>query len=363
MRKTGLKEKISLTATAVGSLPHKNPQEAIDFIFKYIPDMPDWPQLSQVSAKEDMLNQYGENIPGIEFDENDQKWYLDAENTDFYEKLEEFFMDYESIIGENNFDLLEKYAISKENSSVIRLFFDKLKETRPKFAKGQVIGPFTWGTSLVDRQKKCSFYDETLRDVIIKGLTLKALWQVNEIKKATPETTPVIFLDEPTMSQFGTSAFITVSKEDIINSINEIADILKSNGAIVGMHCCGKTDWSNVMECNLDVINFDSFFFGDTLSLYSEQLKAFLEKGGMVAWGVIPTLDEPSLEKATVENLIKKFEHAKELLVQKGIDEEQIINQSIITPSCGAGYLPLNMAEKAFKLMAEVSLELQKKYS
>jgi methionine synthase II (cobalamin-independent) len=357
-----LKEKLSLHATAIGSLPHDNPGNALDLIFDKLPDFPIWPQLSKVSPQEDMIIQYTENIPGIVYDKADNRWYFDVEKEDFYEKLEELFLDYESIVTEGNLESLDKYAISKDFSSTIPLYLKKIVQTKPLALKGQITGPFTWGTSLVDRDKKCAFYDETLREVIVKGLTLKALWQIVQFKKHSPQSIPVIFLDEPTMSQFGTSAFITVSKEDIIGCISEISSVLRRFGAIVGIHCCGKTDWSLVMDCNIDIINFDAFFFAENLSLYSADVEKFLKKGGFIAWGIVPTLDIDSLKTSSAESLAEKFEYAKNLLVKKGIDEELIIKSSIITPTCGAGGLNLQLASLAIDYLQQIEKILKDKY-
>ena len=243
-----LKSKLGLMSTAIGSLPHINPNEAMNLIFTNFPDFPVFPQLAHYNPKEDMTSQLAQNIPGIIFDEKDNRWYMDQESELFYEQLEEFYLDYESIVNENDFTQLEKYAITEEYASCINLFLDGIKKTKPAAAKVQIIGQFTYGTTLVDREKKCAFYDETLREIIIKGLTLKALWLVNRIKTASAETTPVIFIDEPSMSQYGSTAFITITKENISGSIAEISDVLKKNGALTGAHCCGKTDWSIITD-------------------------------------------------------------------------------------------------------------------
>jgi len=41
--------------------------------------------------------------------------------------------------------------------------------------KGQVTGPFTLGTNLLDQDRRCSYYDDQLRDVIVKTVALKAI--------------------------------------------------------------------------------------------------------------------------------------------------------------------------------------------
>lgn len=353
-----MKNNISLLASAVGSLPYNNPEEALNLIFSKINKFPIWPQLSKVSQNEDMLAQFTQNIPGVVFDREENRWYMDQDQEDFYEKLEEFYLDYESIVNEKNFELIDKYAITGEFSSSIPLFLQKIKEVKPVAIKGQITGPFTWGTSLVDREKKCAFYDETSREIIIKGLTLKALWQVIKFKEFSPNSIPVIFLDEPTVSQYGTSAFITITREDIISSISEIADILRENGAVVGIHCCGKTDWSLITDSTVDILNFDALNFAESLGLYSSKIDTFLQKGGYIAWGMIPTLDEDALKKADTESLFNEFQKAVSYLTAKGIDEELIINSSFITPTCGAGGLSIDLAVKALTLTSELSEKL-----
>jgi len=356
-----LDTKIKFLPTAVGSLPHTNPEKAMELVFECFPDIPVIGQLAKVSAKEDMLSQYNENIPGIVFDEADNRWFMDQEDETFYEKLEEFFLDYESIVNEGNSELLEKYAISEDHCSTLPIFLKKLDESKPKFVKGQITGPFTFCTSLVDREKKCIFYDETLKEIAIKGLALKALWLIKRFREASPESQPIIFMDEPSISQYGSSAFITVKREDVIESLSEIASVLQKNGALVGIHCCGKSDWSLITGTGVDILNFDGFYFGESLGLFSKEIENFLKNGGKIAWGMIPTLDVDALEASTIESLAKKFEEAKLYLINKGIDEKLIYENAIITPSCGAGSLTEEQAEKAMRLTSELANYLRAK--
>ena len=141
---------LTLKATAVGSLPHKNPKDAIDLIFNEFKEIPFWPQLSGVNKHEEMTVQYIQGIPGIIYDEENCKYIYDAQSDEFFEALEEFFMDYESIVNEKDFTNLDKYAITEPFSSAIPLYLDKFKQGNYEFAKCHIIGPFTWGTSLCD---------------------------------------------------------------------------------------------------------------------------------------------------------------------------------------------------------------------
>ncbi len=356
---------LTLKATAIGSLPHKDSKDAISLIFDTFKDIPFWPQLSNINKHEEMTIQYLQGIPGLKFDEEHGKLFYDALSDEFFIELEEFFMDYEAIVNEKNFSSLDKYAITPPYSSAISLYFEKLKNKNYEYAKGQIIGPFTWGTSICDKDNVCAFYDETYREVLIKGLTLKAVWQIEQIKKHSPETTPIIFMDEPVMSQYGTSAFITVKREDIVNALSDITKVIKDFGGLSAVHCCGKSDWSVLIDSGIDMINFDAFAYTKSLGAYAKDMDRFLKKDGYIAWGLVPTLDRDALEKVTLEDLIKKFENGVSDLEKKSngkISKDMILKHSLFTPSCGAGGLNKELAQKAMKLVEELSVYFSKKY-
>lgn len=353
---------LKLNCMAIGSLPHKDVQSAMKIVENNF-EIPFWPQLAKYNRNEDMIAQFLENLPGLVIDSTTEKTYLENESDEFFEQLENLFMDYEEIIASPNSEILEKYAVSEQNSSTFRPYLEIIKRTKPKFAKGQIVGPFTLATTLCDKDGKCAYYDETLREIIIKTLTLKALWQIKEIKKANADTTPIIFIDEPSISQLGTSAYITIPREEVIEILKGVSDLIQANGALSAIHCCGKCDWTVPIDSGVDIINLDGFFFAQNLSLFSTELKPFLEKGGMIAWGVVPTLDKDALEKTDLNEMVSKFEEAIDYLVQKGIDKSLLISRSMVTPSCGAGSLSIELAEKAMNLTKELSLKLKEKFN
>lgn len=351
---------LKLECLAIGSLPHKDVESGMKVVKQCFSSIPFWPQLVKFNKNEDMIVQFIENLPGLV--DNGEKLYLDNESDEFFEQLETFFMDYEEIIADSDSETLEKYAISHNSSSTFKPFLEIVKETKPKFAKGQICGPFTLATTLVDKEGRCAFYDETSREIIVKMLTLKALWQIKQIKMASPDTTPIIFLDEPSASQLGTSAFITISKDEVVQIIKEVSDIIKENGALSAIHCCGKCDWSLPIDCEIDMINFDAYAFAQNLSLFSNELKPFLQNGGQIVWGVVPTLDKDALDAANLNLMIQKFDEAIDYLIKKGVDKSLIIDNSMVSPSCGAGSLSIEQAEKAMSLVQELSCKLKEKY-
>ena len=230
------------------------------------------------------------------------------------------------------------------------------------FAKGQIVGPFSFSTSLTDKNNISVFYDDTLRDIAIKTLTLKALWQINEIKKANKNITPVIFMDEPSLSHIGTCAFLTIDINMVKNILNDMTDIFNSYGAITAIHCCGKIPWDMLTSTNVDILNFDAYSYSDNLELYSNYISNFLDNGGIIAWGIVPTLDVNDLENVNLEILDNKFQNIVSKLEKKGINKNILIKQSIFTPSCGCGGLSKELAVKACRLTSEFVENVKEKY-
>lgn len=353
-------QNLALLPTGIGSLPHEDTEKAIDFLCTHFKDIIVWPQLPKASHLEGMFLQYCEGFPGLIYDKDDDRFYVDTESDTFFEELEVLMLDYEEIIEEGNLDLLQKYEISSDRSSAFRPWLEKVKNDKPVAVKGQITGPFTFATTLADQNKKCAFYDDTLRETVEKFLTLKALWQLEEYKKVFSECQYIMSIDEPTISQYGSSAFLTVTKEDLISTMNNVADVIHKFGGISFTHCCGKTDWSIVTSSNVQILNFDAYNFADSILLYPEDIKQFINRDGILAWGLVPTLDTNQVIEANKDNVIQILDKTIDGLVEKGLDKDELISHSMVTPSCGTGSLSVELAEKALALIVEISDELKK---
>ena len=157
--------------------------------------------------------------------------------------------------------------------------------------KGQVTGPFTLGTNLLDQDRRCCYYDEQLRDVVVKSVAMKALWQLSRL--STFNLPAMIFLDEPALLGYGSQTFLTISREDVIHDINEVVAAIHGKGALAGVHCEANTDWSLLMDTELDILNFDAYDHRDSIGLYPTELGAFLERGGILSWAWFPRWIEP----------------------------------------------------------------------
>jgi len=337
-----------LLATSIGSFPHPDEREVYPLILRDFPHIPFWPQLPKRSFLEGMVAQYSGGFPSLRMDQKEQKFWVDTSSG--YEKEVERF--YESVEKED----LESFRISEDHARGLRLLADlsKQEEVRKKikYIKGQVTGPVTFGLSLTDQEKKPIFYDPTWKEILIHHLSFKARWMEMRFNDLFPGVPTILFFDEPGLSAFG-SAFSGLNRDDVILSLNECFGAVKG---LKGVHCCGNTDWSLLLATDLDILSFDAYGYLENLSLYPRELGAFLERGGILAWGIVPT--DEAVEKEDAGSLVKRFKKGVETLVKEGIDPA-LLKRAILTPSCGTASLSIEFAERVCHLTAEVSKRLR----
>ncbi len=333
--------------TAVGSLPHREPKEACDLVFKYLPTIPAWPQLPRRSFRENMYVQYGERFPGLVVDMEREKVYVDRTRAD--EELERLYLAYLE-------DQVEDWGISAENASGLHAFLARREALAGAYAvKGQVTGPISMGLQLTDASLRPILYDEVLADALAKHLRLKAAWMEHQLRRVNERT--IVFVDEPYLTAYG-SAFVSLSREQVIAALEEVFGGLSG---LRGVHCCGNTDWSILLETSVQILNLDAYNYAESLSLYPEAVRAFLLRGGTIAWGIVPQ-DEAGIAASTVELLVGRLEAAWGLLTAKGIPLDDLLAACLITPSCGLGSVSPEAAARALELTAGVSRAVREKY-
>ena len=333
-------------ATGIGSFPHQEASAACEVILKTIPEMPLWPQLSKADFREQMEIQFSEGMPRVVLDEAKQRMYFDTSG-DPTSELEKF---YENFMSEN----LEHFRISPDFSRGIYEMEKRLaeKDLSPvKFFKNQVTGPVTFGLAIVDENKRSIYYNDVFRDVVVKGITMKARWLLGRFKPLG--LNQVCFVDEPILSAFGSSTYVSVQREDVVSNINEVIEAVHAEGVLAGTHCCGNTEWPILIDAGVDIISFDAYEYGDTVGYYPDRMKKFLEKGGVLAWGIVPTSEK--INRETPDSLVENLRGKVKKLAEKGINEDLIWERCLLTPSCGTGSLSVELSEKIFDYLAEVS--------
>ena len=333
----------------VGSVPYSNGPDDISKWLVDGLDVPNWPQLPRRNFRESMYVQYSRALPSVCFDEVKEKVFFNIEE-DLSNQLENFYTNYLA-------DDLDAFGLTPDYASG---FFAMLKalEDQPvrdiPWVKGQVTGPISFGLTVTDQNLRASLYNEFLADVIVKNAAMNARWQIRLLKRVRPEV--ILFVDEPYLASFG-SAFISLQREQVIDMLNEVFDAIHSEGAISGVHCCANTDWSVLLATRVNVLNLDAYGFIENLALYPKELKTFLERGGVIAWGAVPNNEMifSSTPSGLAQQLLEGFKHIQHKAELRGVDipVSSFTERSLLLPSCGLGAATPEIANRVLRLLKD----------
>ncbi|MGB3211028.1 MAG: hypothetical protein WBB19_10020 [Desulforhopalus sp.] len=338
----------------IGSLPLSDHEKAMQLILEYSSEIPLWPQLPK-NPREGMVRQFLTGFPGL-IDEGDRYW-IDTGTQDFENEMAAFYEDYMQADEDLNFLKRSRFALGVDSAPGFFVLQNFLlgEQSQHLTAKGQVTGPVTTGIGVKDQNGNSIFYDDNLRDMLVKLLSMKGRWQVTELQMLTGETPPIIFIDEPGLVSFGSSGFGGVSREMVSEAVAEVITDIKKAGGLAGVHICANGDWGPALSSTADIISFDAYFYFDNFVLYKEQLIEFLNRGGILAWGIVPTGDPMVIARESLDSLFAKWTEQLEFLTTFGFSEQQLMKQTLIAPSCGTGSLPPELAKKVLSITSQLS--------
>ncbi|MFC1672365.1 hypothetical protein ACFL01_04450 [Planctomycetota bacterium] len=332
----------NLMTTGIGSVPHTDADEAVSFVCGADFSIPFWPQLPKRHFFEQMIPQYSEGMPCVSLDVEEKSISFDPESR--IEALSEF---YEKFLAEDPalFPLPEDYARG------FYAFERACNGADCPMAKGHVTGPITFATGISDKSKQTLFGDTDLRDATVKLLSRKAQWQIARLKQFASEAV-VIFVDEPVLSAFGSSAYLGISEEDVRTVEGELFQAIADAGGISGIHVCGNSDWGVIIRTGVQIVNFDAYQYGTRMALYADDVRTLFDRGGCIAWGIVPTTDE--IDNETIDSLSTRLQESLAAMQEAGFAEDLVKERSLLTPSCGVGSMDPDKASKVFDLLREL---------
>lgn len=333
----------NLLPMSLGGLPHTDPAKAVELVLEHTPEIPTWPQLPGLGFKENMYAQFSQSIPGVYMEKN--ALWVESEDPSVIESF------YQKIIDED----LEYFALAPEFASAFFEFEQMTGEIPAKAIRGQLTGPISLALNLTDKSKRALLYDDTYKEIIAKTVNMTGRWMEKRLSNLGERT--LINFDEPYLVMFG-SAFLNISREEVLSAFKDVTSGLSD---MSGFHCCGNTEWPLILNSPTNVLSFDAYNYYHTLSLYPDEVAAFFEQGGIIAWGVVPSTSE-AFEAENVQSLIGRLENGIELLAGKGMDRETIYRQSLVTPTCGLSGLSEKQAEAALKMTREISDHMREKH-
>ena len=343
----------------IGSLPLDDHDKAMELILESTPQIPLWPQLPSYQ-EEGMIQQYIPGMPGLDI--CDETLFINGEGEEFDADFLSFYEEY-LMVTEGGGELDDsRFVLTSKTAKGFFAFLQHVEKIKDQLTglKAQTTGPFTFATGVVDQNNKAIFYNEQLRDAAVKLLALKAKWQIRKMREICPQA--IMIFDEPAMAGFGSSAFITISLDDIKGCFGEVIEAVRTEGGIAGVHVCANTEWSVLFDAGADLVSFDAYSYFDKFILYPDHLKTFFAGGGILASGIIPT-DPRYIDNEESESLTAKFIEQLGELEKFGIPRQQILSQCLITPSCGTGSISPEYAQRVMDLTREVSVKVRAHYN
>ena len=333
----------NLLTTAMAVMPHTDVDQALKAALSL--DIPFWPQLPNYNYYEDMYVQAAEHFPGM---------LLNMENKTLRFSMYKFIDEFEETMS--HFEEPEYFDVSPTYSSVYHKFLDIDLKDRPAI-RGQLEGPVSFGFNILDQDDRPILFDDNIRPFMFEIMAKRINVQLKRLKEKNANA--FMFIDEPGM-QFIFSAMSGYGEQ----KAKEDLDLFFSTiDAPKGIHLCGNPDWDFLLGLDMDVLSFDVYTNAQIFSSCDRSIKSFLDKDGILVWGIVPTGIE-TFEKENLDLLAFKLKTIWKALAQKGIPMEQILNQSLISPAtcCLVNQDKERTVEKAFQLTQKLSENLREQY-
>jgi hypothetical protein len=312
--------------TGIGSLPLTSVEGAIRSIAESSPEVPFWPQLPRISEREAAIGQ-GLGILGD---------LIEARNEGYGYQVRDGRID--SVL-----DILHRSsgALTAENAVGFGAFEEALASGLFPFAravKGQIEGPITLSAYLFHRRRPF-LSDPALFAAMAFHVSQLICWQIDRLKTAGLPV--LLFVDEPALCLDAPAN--AVSEDQRLSALAVTLNDTRARGAIAGLHCCAARPFGRMCRAKPDILSFDAHegleqFFADPAA------RVFAQEGGMVAYGLVPTLARPNdLDSASI------FVRWLRAAFQAG-DPQKLAQRAMITATCGLGLLDPSCVAQSFQI-------------
>ncbi|GIU85078.1 MAG: hypothetical protein KatS3mg008_1853 [Acidimicrobiales bacterium] len=306
--------------TGVGSVPHCDPSEAVDFVLRTQSRLPAAPQLPARSPNESMLGQAIVGMRGVTLDpvgglKVDLDEFAPAEGGD---------------------------SLSSDAFVGMRAFLNAVVD-RTGPVKVQLTGAVTLAVELI----RAGVPPRLAFDAATKTLEVRVGEIMGVMERRLPQVGRVLVFDEPWLTALRGEG-LPASPVQVLDALARILGV-GSEWATVGVHCCGPTDWSLVLSAGPDLLSAPVWA---GLEEAAGSLARFLDRGGWVAWGVVPTSRPIGM---TSERLWRSLAAHWCSLVRGGCDPVVLRARALVTPECGLARHGLAQAEQVMAFAAVIA--------
>ncbi|MDD1778607.1 MAG: hypothetical protein LUQ65_10610 [Candidatus Helarchaeota archaeon] len=363
----------NLGTSGIGSHPLNDPKRLIRDILESGITYPYIPQL----YSDEMTVQFHSMFPGIRLLKGTS--ILDVNTPNFKEKLDVFKDDLKFKML-----LLHPHGMAVESDFVkeLSVFSELLSKSpiRPHGIKCQLVGPITEAASIKIHPGNTRLIDDPeLLDLLVTLTAEIAHWLSGQLLQIASSnkiqrSNVILFLDEPSLP-------FSIEKEiPTKEGLEKIAQVLQLIQCRKGIHICDNpvNVLNDILKIPIDLVSYDANKYSNSLKNSDRDLiEDFVLRGGGFAFGLTPNTPESVFGVERIPQIMSReltpsefFPTPDQLgqilhknilpLAQKGIPIQQLLAQSLITPSCGFRNFTIPTPEEG-ELMVKQLLQIQEK--
>ena len=258
--------------------------------------------------------------------------------------------------------MLEDYAV--ESQFWVK-YIQIIKKFKPHNACINFIGPFTMSQMLRRSSDEPQLLlEKAYRKMFIESICVKALWTIEKIKEVSPNTVPIVVLEEPWANRFGEVRRDSedITPDMITNMYRRIVEKLKEYGALVAVQSMEKCDWKIPINAGVDIISFDAYNNPNNLNIIPETIVEFIARGGKINWGIVPVMTEAMVKSLNIDYLENRLKATMEGLIIAGVPQDMVYKSALVSVQGDVDHLPIIFAEKALILATQLASRLQNKF-
>ena len=340
--------KLSSRCFPVGALPYENITTVTRMVAKLFEQNPYLALLPNIEEDDNIIKHSFEGIPGVKY--KDKKIILKTGTNTYRQgllKLDKAF---------NSLDktLLENYAI---HSPFLEKYLQIIKKFKSKNAYINLLGPFTMSQMLIQSANELMLADKSFRKMFIQAICVKAFWAIEKIKEVSPDTVPVIILNEPLFCRFGVIKRENedIPVEQVTKMFANVIERIKAKGAIVAIQSMEKCDWKIPINAGVDIISFDAYNNPNNLCIIPDTITDFVSRGGKINWAIVPVMTEAMVKGLNIDYVANRLFSTMEGLILAGVPEKFVYNSALVSIQGDVENLPVIFAEKSIILANQLS--------
>lgn len=308
-------------ATGIGGLPHRDATEAATFVLRTM-ELAAIPTLPRRSPAEGSMAQAMVGMQGITVGQ----YGSIAVDVNLVDPLAPIVtdLDHDAFVGFRTFLQL---AHAQQRTGPVAW---------------QFVGPVSFGLALMRAGVPMSEAFESA----VRCVRMRVQHLLDAVATALPDSEQMVFIKEPALVDLMQPGF-PIAPDTAIDLVSGALAMVEGS-AVSGLHVCGLSDIPSLLAAGPAILSLP---VQPVVAESAGYLVRFLEQGGYIAWGAVPTTGPiPTSAERPWRQLCALWCD----LVQRGADPVLLREQAIITPECGLGSHTPAVAERVHGFAAEI---------